>query len=335
LALVLADGAAWLPRLVHGELSPAQVMVRTAPGQEPQVWLRLPMQLAGLLGDAAPAEPERPAAAADSPAARYCAPECLAGSRPTPSSDVYALAAMLFELLGGDPGQAALAVRNGCRLPPLPPSSPVGPALQEALTAALHPNPNRRPIASELARCLGLAAEPGSPPPVEEKLRELRVPAPGGTLRVELAEGGNLHLYSLQLDRLANKGPLPLPLSRVSGLLPAPVSVSLYRDTLAIELLAGSDSGQGRSRLYPEGAQAGTARLFLTADGTAFELGSRTQNRLQRIEYQALTDSAQDTAELLTLALRLRLPRALRAAVLWTRDLRSGDLHVCCAQLAE
>ena len=126
-----------------------------------------------------------------------------------------------------------------------------------------------------------------------------------------------------------------LPLCRVSGLLPAPVTVSLYPDKLAVELAAGGDAALARLRLYPEGVEVGKARLFLDPDGTVFELGSRAQNLLQRIEYQALSDGGRDIAELPALALRLRLPRRGRAAFLWTRDLRSGDLHVCCTHIAE
>lgn len=342
LALALAEATSLRPGLVHGELTPAQVMVRAEPGQEPRLWLRLPTRLTGLLGDGGlppPAEERDSAAQQAAPElpeedSAYRAPECLRGAPRTQSSDVYSVAAIVFELFGGDLLQAAQAVRLGARLPPLPPGAQSSPELLEGLSAALSPDPGRRPIISELARCLGAPSmQPLQPAP--RRALELPLPESGSSTCVELAGGGRLHLYSLQLDRLVNRGPLPLPLCRVSGLLPAPVSVSLYRNTLAIELAAAGDAALARLRLYPEGVEVGKARLFLDGDGTVFELGSRTQNLLQRIEYQALSEGTGDTAELPALALRVRLPRRGRAAFLWTRDLRTGDLHVCCAQIAE
>lgn len=340
LALALAEATALRPGLVHGELTPSQVMVLAEPGQELRLWLRLPTRLAGLLGENAGtpmAEGTDSAARQAAPElseedSRYSAPECVGGAPPTQSSDVYSLAAIVFELLGGDLLQAAQAVRLGARLPPLPPGAPSSAELQEGLNAALSPDPRRRPIISELARCLGASAtKPAIPAP--RCTIERALPEPGTSTCVERATGARLHLYSLQLDRLVNRGLLPL--CRVSGLLPAPVTVSLYPDKLAVELAAGGDAALARLRLYPEGVEVGKARLFLDPDGTVFELGSRAQNLLQRIEYQALSDGGRDIAELPALALRLRLPRRGRAAFLWTRDLRSGDLHVCCTHIAE
>jgi len=345
LALALAQAISLRPGLVHGELTPAQVMVLAESDQELRLWLRLPTRLAGLLGEEARLPAALPLAdgqSAGPPArpelteeeSRYCAPECLRGAPQSQSSDVFSIAAIIFELLGGDLLQASQAIHLGCRLPLLPPSAQISAAIREGLGAALGPDPSRRPIVGELARCLGAAPQqPAVPAP--RRTLELELPPPGSASCTELAAGGRLHLYTLLFDRLVNRGPQPLPLNRVSGLLPAPVSVSLYRDALAIELVPGGDAALARLRLYPEGSEVGKARLFLDGDGSVFELGSRTQNLLQRIEYQAMSAGCRDTAELPALALRLRLGRRCRAALLWTRDLRSGDLHVCCAQLAE
>ena len=152
LALALAEATALRPGLVHGELTPSQVMVLAEPGQELRLWLRLPTRLAGLLGESERtpmAEGTDSAARQAAPElseedSRYSAPECLGGAPPTQSSDVYSLAAIVFELLGGDLLQAAQAVRLGARLPPLPPGAPSSAELQEGLNAALSLDPRRR-----------------------------------------------------------------------------------------------------------------------------------------------------------------------------------------------
>lgn len=346
LALALHEAVRLRPGFVHGELTPAQIMVRPEP--LPRLWLRLPMQLAGVLGSSE----TTPAAAggaegADAAIARsqrlttYTAPECLNGAACTPSSDVFSCAAIVFELLGGDLAQAAHALRSGSRIPSLPPSAHASAELLEALRAALSPEPERRPILSELLRCLAASAD--KPPAVQvpagraanDPAPELPLPDPESRCALIRPDGGRLHLYALQLDHCTNRGPFLLPLSRVSGLLAAPVSISLYRNTLIVELSAHGDTAHARLRLYPEGVESGKARLFLDPDGSAFELGSRTQNVLQRIEYKLPSDEEHDLAALPVLGLKLRLPRRGRAAFLWTRDLRSGELHVCCVQIAE
>ncbi len=341
LARALGDAMKLQPGFVHGELSPAQVLVCTQP--EPRVWLHLPEHLAGVLG-----QPPARAVASEGDTAgsllgvsrqsacAYRAPECHDPSHNTPSSDVFSLAAMVFELLGGDLVQAAHAVRSGSRLPPLPPNHRASVATLDALRAALSPEPGRRPILSELARCLGAPADTAAAAaqPPSEPLLELPLPAPESRRSVLRADGGRMHLYALQLDHFANRGPFPLPLGPAAGPLLAPVRVALYRSTLAVDLPAENELGQARLRLYQDGAESGKARLFLESDATAFELGNRTQNLLQRIEYQAPADEAQDTAVLAPLALKVQLLRRGRAAFLWLRDLRSGDQHVCCIQIA-
>lgn len=334
LVRALIDAGKLQPGFVHGELSPARVMVCTQP--VPRVWLSLPESLAGVLG-----QPPARAAAAEGDAAGsgldlYRAPECRNRTQRTPSSDIFSLAAMVFELLGGDLAQTAHAVRSGSRLPPLPPNHRASIALLDALRAALSPEPSRRPILSELARCLGVAGDPAAAAPESphELLLELPLPPPESRRSVLRADGGRMYVYGLQLDHFTNRGPFLLPLSEAAGPLCTPVRVALYRNTLAVDLPAENEPGQTRLRLYQDGAESGKTRLFLESDATAFELGNRTQNLLQRIEYQAPADEAHDLAVLAPLSLKVQLSQRGRAAFLWLRDLRSGELHVCCIQIA-
>src|SRR6187549_4113211 len=88
------------------------------------------------------------------------APEQADGLRPGPSADVYSLALTLYEcfcgehpLIRGGPAATARAIGE-----PIPPLSAIRPDLPEALTeaidAALDPDPEVRPLASELEAVL-------------------------------------------------------------------------------------------------------------------------------------------------------------------------------------
>jgi eukaryotic-like serine/threonine-protein kinase len=90
----------------------------------------------------------------------YMAPEQADGLRPGPSADVYSLALTLYEcfcgehpLIRGGPAATARAIGE-----PIPPLSAIRPELPEALTeaidAALDPDPEVRPLASELEAVL-------------------------------------------------------------------------------------------------------------------------------------------------------------------------------------
>jgi eukaryotic-like serine/threonine-protein kinase len=90
----------------------------------------------------------------------YMAPEQADGLRPGPSADVYSLALTLYECLCGEhpllrEGPAATARAIG---EPIAPLSAVRPELPEAMTgaidAALDPDPELRPLASELEAVL-------------------------------------------------------------------------------------------------------------------------------------------------------------------------------------
>jgi tRNA A-37 threonylcarbamoyl transferase component Bud32 len=91
----------------------------------------------------------------------YMAPEQADGLRPGPAADVYSLALTLYECLCGEhpllrEGPAATARAIG---EPIAPLGAVRPELPEEMTAAidaaLDPDPEERPLASELSRTLG------------------------------------------------------------------------------------------------------------------------------------------------------------------------------------
>ncbi len=112
------------------------------------------------------------AAAALLGSARYASPEAAAGKPLTPASDVYSLAAALYEALAGVPPfegdtDAAVALAH-LREAPAPfaqanPETAVPAALEAAIMAALDKRPNRRPAsAGELATRIRVAL--GRPP---------------------------------------------------------------------------------------------------------------------------------------------------------------------------
>jgi hypothetical protein len=149
-----------------------------------------------------------------------------------------------------------------------------------------------------------------------------------------------VHLHTLRLDRQGRRGPLPLPFVRVPQLLPAPIGLFRFREALAVQLLDVPGDGMGsgaasRPRLYPEHGHTGTERLFLPSGNGAFDIGSRSQNLLQRIDYQVIGISAAQALEIPPHHLRILSPQSPCVALLWTRELRSGDLHVCCAQIGD
>ena len=104
----------------------------------------------------------------------YAAPEVLAGEDPTPAADVFALGALLYELVTGSPAF------EGADRTSLPDGVP-DPHLDRVIASALAPEPEARPSAAELAQAL----EGGAPTVVMG-------PTPssaGETLTMEAAPG--------------------------------------------------------------------------------------------------------------------------------------------------
>ena len=106
----------------------------------------------------------------------YMAPEQADGLRPGPTADVYSLALTLYECFCGEhpllrEGPAATARAIGEPIPPLGAIRPELPdAVTETIDACLDPDPEERPLASELEAALAAHANQldGDPlPPVE------------------------------------------------------------------------------------------------------------------------------------------------------------------------
>lgn len=221
---------------------------------------------------------------------------------------------------------------NG-RLPQLPQSSPATPAVREALAAGLEPDPARRPRVRELLRlweASGAASNSENTGAVE-----LRAPQPGEVTTACQGEGRTVHLHTLRLEGQRRRGPVPLPFVNIPQLLPAGVGLSCFRQALAVELLSSCEGDPLRPRIYSDRSHAGATRLFLSAGVGTFEIGSRSQNRLQRIEYQVLAEPGAALPAISAQNLRVLSEEPSCVALLWTREQSSGDLHACCVQLGE
>ncbi len=91
-------------------------------------------------------------------AVAYAAPEVVAGGAGAASADVYALAALAYQLVAGRPPLGALDL----------PAGPLGAALGQALA----PDPARRGDAGALALALEAGEAPATPPPVGAAVEE-------------------------------------------------------------------------------------------------------------------------------------------------------------------
>ncbi|MGH2984098.1 MAG: serine/threonine-protein kinase [Solirubrobacterales bacterium] len=151
----------------------------------------------------------------------YMAPEQADGLRPGPAADVYSLALTLYECFCGEhplmrEGPAATARAIGEPLIPLGdvrPDLPV--ALTEAIDAALDPDPELRPLASELEAALSVHARELTgerlPPvlrPQEEGERPRLCRSPPARILTAVGVGG-LVLAAL----IGSGGPLPVMLA--------------------------------------------------------------------------------------------------------------------------
>jgi tRNA A-37 threonylcarbamoyl transferase component Bud32 len=170
-AHVGADSAAALTcahraGVVHRDVKPENILV--GPGEEAKL---VDFGIARIAG-----ERTLTATGAVVGTLAYMAPEQADGLRPGPSADVYSLALTLYECFCGEhplirEGPAATARAIGEPIAPLSAVRPELPdAMTEAIDAALDPDPELRPLASELEAALAAHINEldGDPlPPVE------------------------------------------------------------------------------------------------------------------------------------------------------------------------
>lgn len=217
----------------------------------------------------------------------YLAPECYGGAPQSHKSDVFSVGALAYEMLGGDLQILTQALRSRRGVPRLPPQRGVPPHIENAILAALRPEPAQRLTAEELAPLL--TSSPSGPPMdvVASRSSALLLPSSGETLRQRLPSGEEISLRTLPL--LSGQQPSVLPLSLVEppDALPAELSLLLSGETIQLEL---TEPGRGRDRpsLYHDVREPSTRLDCLTLLPTEkqghFDVGHR-RSSVARIGY--------------------------------------------------
>jgi serine/threonine-protein kinase len=175
-----ALAAAHAAGIVHRDVKPANILCVT-PTSEPPLWKLADFGIAHVPDSTLTMTGQF----LGSPS--YAAPECLRSGEFGPSSDVYSLAATLYEALAGTPPHGNHDMQSLVRKleqepTPLAQKNPAAPrALADPIMAALAVDPTKRPSADELARML---ADESSLKPVP-----VPVPASGGPSMKLLAFG--------------------------------------------------------------------------------------------------------------------------------------------------
>ena len=228
------------------------------------------------------------------------------------------------------PGPDMVSTRKALPPPSLPPvpAAPARPAAQTQKTVTPAVTADRQPPPD-------CTAASGSDPSPALASDWLELVTPSSQLSEVTEHGGHLVVLStLRLPRRSQRSGLSLLFKDTQRLLPADIALLRFRDGLALEILESRSGEPARSRLYSERSHVGSSRLFLKAGRGSCELGSRSQNRLQRIEYQ-WTEPGAAAVQIPAHHLRIVSAPMPCAVLLWTSDPASGDLHVCCAQLAD
>jgi hypothetical protein len=171
----------------------------------------------------------------------YMAPEQADGLRPGPAADVYSLALTMYECFCGEhpllrEGPAATARAIGEPIAPLGAVRPELPkAMTEAIDAALDPDPEERPLSSELSAALAahISELDGDPlPPIagidgEELLEPRRLPDV-----TRFLPGAGIAALGLAA-MIATGAPAPIALA---ALLPGVLALGRPRPAYAIQL---------------------------------------------------------------------------------------------------
>ncbi len=267
------------PRFVHGSIRPSSIGLCLA--TDAPVLLDFCLEL--ILGEPLfPPGMERPLLLDP-----YLAPECYGGAPQSHKSDVFSVGALAYEMLGGDLQILTQALRSRRGVPRLPPQRGVPPHIENAILAALRPEPAQRLTAEELAPLL--TSSPSGPPMdvVASRSSALLLPSSGETLRQRLPSGEEISLRTLPL--LSGQQPSVLPLSLVEppDALPAELSLLLSGETIQLEL---TEPGRGRDRpsLYHDVREPSTRLDCLTLLPTEkqghFDVGHR-RSTVARIGY--------------------------------------------------
>ena len=227
---------------------------------------------------------------------------------------------------------------------------PLGPT-QMASSPAPRPAPARRPTSAPKLPSPPLATTPITPvtPIIAASLREPARPPPPprkatpGLTRLAVGEqaapplalpdGGQVVLHTTQI-RVDERGPHPLALSRVAALAPLPLTLSHVGETLCVQCVASSGSGE-RIALYVD-AQRPDTRLerLLVGPGSppqSFEVGHRRHLVRRLVCTVGRREGERWRVQLPQLGLELVAPpRCSLLVVLVAREATRATYHVEC-----
>ncbi len=261
-------------------------------------------------------------------------------ARPT---QISALGAALWDFARrhgyGDPRQVVEFFRTaGVSLAPEPvrraeipvaPIQPLGPT-QMAECTVQAPRPATTPSKVPPRR-------PPGPPPLP-----LRDATPGVTRIVvgtdpvpplQRADGVRVVVHTTEI-RVDERGPHPLALSRLPELAPLPLSLSYVGDTLCVQCVASSGSGE-RIALYVDAQQPDTRlERLLVGPGSApqsFEVGHRRHLVRRLVCTVGRLEAERWRVRLPQLALEIEAPpRVTLLVVLLTREVTQPTYHIEC-----
>jgi serine/threonine protein kinase len=248
----------------------------------------------------------------------------------------------------GQPAQLAQTLEPLLALPrpPAPPKiapPPVPPVRPPLFTPApIRPPPVAPPSLPPSLPQPSPVAPPSPPAKVSAAPGGLMrvAPPPAGTeQRVRTPTDRDLRLYTVALQTPRQHLTIPLPISEVPALLPAPIAIVVNGTTIMVEL-SGTQIGRGRDRpsIYRDALDPNTRceshTLLPSTAGDCFDVGHRRAT-VQRVFYASTLGSPGATEP-------LRLPMSelhievdggkplARLCVLYTTDSASGLTHVVC-----